>query len=278
MHYYPFGLTMAGISSKAFGKLENKNKFNDATELNTSLDISLYETAHRLYDPQIGRFTQIDGIAEAFDEWSPYTFAFNNPILLNDPTGLGPDTSILPEVVVPGKKLDTENGQVYAPLNWYDYILTGWGREWNGYEVNTKGYLTGRQFIKVNKFEVPDLGSKKSVAKGAAKAASKWLVYRAYKQVNGKLKLYIGKAKNSLSKRYTKTEIKKIMAEALDKLDNIPDNATALGVEQAVLELNGGLQATSNIKNAAVKEIYVKAGLKWLNENIPNWREIFKYQ
>jgi len=43
-HYYPFGLTMSGISSKAAGKLENKYKYNRGTELNTDFDINLYET------------------------------------------------------------------------------------------------------------------------------------------------------------------------------------------------------------------------------------------
>jgi len=93
---------MSGISSKAAGKLENKYKYNDGTELNSSFDISLYETDFRLYDPQIGRFVQSDELAEVFDDWSPYTFANDNPILLNDPTGLAGDTAWkpLPEVVL----------------------------------------------------------------------------------------------------------------------------------------------------------------------------------
>lgn len=79
---------MAGISSKAAGGMENRYKFNDGTELNTSLDVGLFETDFRLYDPQIGRFAQTDELAEEFDGWSPYVYANINPILLNDPLGL----------------------------------------------------------------------------------------------------------------------------------------------------------------------------------------------
>ena len=92
-HYYPFGLTMAGISSKAlaFGNPQNRYKFNKGTELNSDFDLSFYETECRLYDPQIGRFWQIDELAESSWEWSPYTFALNNPIDFNDPLGLDPE-------------------------------------------------------------------------------------------------------------------------------------------------------------------------------------------
>ena len=86
--YYPFGLSMAGISSKAAGSLENRYKFNKGTELNNDFDLSFYETQCRLYDPQIGRFWQVDEIAEVSWEWTPYNFALNNPISLNDPSGL----------------------------------------------------------------------------------------------------------------------------------------------------------------------------------------------
>ncbi len=79
---------MAGISSKAAGKLENRYKFNEGTELNTDLDVSLYETEWRLYDPQIGRFHQIDKLGEFNSIVSGYVFASNNPISINDPDGL----------------------------------------------------------------------------------------------------------------------------------------------------------------------------------------------
>lgn len=86
-HYYPFGLTMAGISSKSAGKLQNRFKFNDATELNEDLGINFYETDFRSYDLQLGRFHQIDPLAEDFDGWSPYAFAYNDPMYWNDPLG-----------------------------------------------------------------------------------------------------------------------------------------------------------------------------------------------
>jgi RHS repeat-associated protein len=114
-HYYPFGLTMAGISSRAMGKMENRYKFNDATELanrefNDGSGLEWYETIFRSYDPQIGRFAQIDAIGELYPDNSPYVFANNNPILINDPLGLAGDTAfdVLEPVIVPGKRPSNE--------------------------------------------------------------------------------------------------------------------------------------------------------------------------
>lgn len=92
-HYYPFGLTMAGISSKAAGGIENKHKFNDGTELENKdfvdgSGLDLYATEFRSYDAQIGRFHQVDALGELNFDWSSYTFSQNNPILFNDPYGL----------------------------------------------------------------------------------------------------------------------------------------------------------------------------------------------
>jgi len=46
---------MAGISSKAIGKVENRYKFNSGTKLNSDLDLNWYETNFRSLDPQIDR-------------------------------------------------------------------------------------------------------------------------------------------------------------------------------------------------------------------------------
>lgn len=97
---------MSGISSKAAGKLENKRKFNAGTELNTDFDINLYETNFRSLDPQLGRFWQVDPMADAVSEQSPYVYANNNPISFNDPLGLLSDSLhpvVLSEVVVTSK-------------------------------------------------------------------------------------------------------------------------------------------------------------------------------
>jgi RHS repeat-associated protein len=85
-HYYPFGLTMAGISSKAAGSLDNKYKFN-GIEQNNDLDLNMLDAYFRNLDPQTGRFWQIDPKLESEEMQSPYSAMNNNSILYADPLG-----------------------------------------------------------------------------------------------------------------------------------------------------------------------------------------------
>ena len=83
-HYYPFGLT---LSSTAAGANEQPYKYQ-GIELEKHYGLETYETTHRGLDPQIGRFNQIDKLAEHSMYQSPYASMDNNPVSNTDPDGL----------------------------------------------------------------------------------------------------------------------------------------------------------------------------------------------
>ncbi|MFY0255832.1 DUF6443 domain-containing protein [Chitinophaga sp. 30R24] len=97
-HYYPFGLTMAGISSNALkgsNYAENRKKYN-GIEYTNELDLDIYDAQLRNLDPQIGRWNQIDPKIENMEMWSPYASNYNNPIRYNDFLG---DSGTVPLIV-----------------------------------------------------------------------------------------------------------------------------------------------------------------------------------
>ena len=80
-HYYPFGLTMAGVSSKAAGSKESKKHFQGqeftSNEFSDGSGLQMYEFKWRMNDPQTGRFWQIDPLADKYEYNSTYAFSEN---------------------------------------------------------------------------------------------------------------------------------------------------------------------------------------------------------
>jgi RHS repeat-associated protein len=81
--YYPFGMLHKPQSPNN----DNKYLYN-GKELQQDMNLNWYDYGARFYDPQIGRWTTPDPLAEKYRRWSPYTYGVDNPIRFKDPDGM----------------------------------------------------------------------------------------------------------------------------------------------------------------------------------------------
>ncbi len=76
-NYYPFGLKHKGYNNQS-NSLTDKYKYGfQGQELQDELDLNVIEFKYRFHDPAIGRFWQIDPLAEQYNYNSTYAFAEN---------------------------------------------------------------------------------------------------------------------------------------------------------------------------------------------------------
>ena len=153
-NYYPFGLKHKGYNANINGT-HHKYMFG-GKELTEELGLNTYDFGARNYDAALGRWMNLDPLAEKMRRHSPYNYAFDNPIFFIDADGMAPISSVADPIYNKKAKLIGDDGKTDGKI----HIVTD-NKQAKAIEKETEGGntaidLTGKDVVTLN-------GGKKTV-------------------------------------------------------------------------------------------------------------------
>jgi len=144
-NYYPFGLKHKGyneITNTNRSEAAEKYKFG-GKELNNELGLDLYDFGARNYDAAIGRWLNVDPLAENSRRWTPYNYAYNNPIFFVDPDGM----QASPIYGLDGKYLGNDSEGFTGEAIFMDQNIFYREGGTNNLNVNAKGTISHKDAL-----------------------------------------------------------------------------------------------------------------------------------
>lgn len=109
--YYPFGMKHNHNEGNNFQQ-NYKYKYN-GKEFQDELGLNMYDYGARNYDAALGRWMNIDPLAEQSRRFSPYVYANDNPVFFIDPDGM-----MTTAATAENDDAATDNGEAKALQEW----------------------------------------------------------------------------------------------------------------------------------------------------------------
>jgi len=94
--YHPYGTTSYQAMNASIQAVAKRYRY---TGKERDEESGLYYHGARYYIPWLCRWTAVDPLESKYAGMSPYNYSFNNPIVWNDPSGMGPEGIPAPKLV-----------------------------------------------------------------------------------------------------------------------------------------------------------------------------------